>query len=178
MRETRTHLGLSVSTNGMLIAAARRLIRQLIGDRVEAFGLTPHQYWAMMILHDIGPLCLTDLAAAMWMDDPTISRMVKHLSQRGLLKVEGDPTHGRRILITLSPEGEKMWTKLNAIAQDFRAKAETGLSASEKQALRRTLSQIILNLEAMMSGVPITVESAKPRKARPKAVAAGSRGKR
>jgi DNA-binding MarR family transcriptional regulator len=179
MKEKRPHLGLQVSSNGMLIVAARRLIRQLIGERVESFDLTPHQYWAILVLHDAGPLCLTDLAASMWMDDPTISRMVKHLHERGILKVEGDPNHGRRIVITLSAEGEKLWAKLNAIGQDFRSKAEIGLSAAERQTMRKCLSQLILNMEDMMTnGITPMVEVIKPRKAKPRLAAVGARSKR
>lgn len=153
MKDKQTNPGLELSSVGMLIVAARRLIRQIVGDLVAPYELTPHQYWLMMILHDSGPLCLTELATALWMDDPTISRMVKYLSEQNILTVEPDPHHGRRIIIRLSNEGEKLWTKLNSVAQDFRIRAEKGLTAAEKATMRKGLVQTIINLEEIQHEV-------------------------
>jgi len=94
-----------LSTVGMLIVAARRSIRQLIAAKVVPLEITPHHYWLLMILFKGAPMSLGELTKAMWMDAPTVSRMVQQMGQRGYLAVGPDPDHGRRIRIRLTEGG-------------------------------------------------------------------------
>src|SRR5512135_3806328 len=90
---------------GFLVAATRRRVKQVVWARLAPLGLTPQQYWIMLVINRKGPQSLHLLAKEVWMDDPTASRVVKALCDRGLLRSEPDPAHGRRILIRLTPEG-------------------------------------------------------------------------
>ena len=90
-----SEIGLTLSTVGMLIVAARRSIRQLIAAKVVPLDITPHHYWMLMILFKGAPMSLGEVARAMWMDNPTVSRMVQQMGLRGYLTVGPDPTHGR-----------------------------------------------------------------------------------
>ncbi len=154
-----SEIGLAVSNVGMLIVAARRSIRQLVAGKVVPLDLTPHHFWMLLVISKAAPLSLGELARAMWMDNPTISRMVQQMTQRGYLSVGPDPNHGRRIRIRLTPEGQTLCEKLAEIAEGLRSNAEKGMSEEEVSTLRDLLCKFMRNLDVMVAndlpGVPI-----------------------
>ena len=159
-----SEIGLSISNIGMLIVAARRSIRQLVAGKVVPLDLTPHHFWMLLVIAKAAPLSLGELARAMWMDNPTVSRMVQQMTQRGYLVVGPDPNHGRRIRIRLTAEGAALCEKLGGIAGSLSESAEQGLSDEEKTALRDLLCKLMRNLDVMvendLAGVPIRPQHA------------------
>jgi len=119
-----SEVGLTLSTIGMLIVAARRSIRQLIAAKVVPLDITPHHYWMLMTLLKGAPMSLGELTRAMWMDNPTVSRMVQQMEFRGYLTVSPDPTHGRKIQIRLTEEGYSLCEQLSRIGADFQEYAQ------------------------------------------------------
>jgi MarR family multiple antibiotic resistance transcriptional regulator len=154
-----SEVGLNLSTIGMLIVAARRSIRQLIAAKVVPLDITPHHYWMLMILFKGAPMSLGELARAMWMDNPTVSRMVQQMGLRGFLTVGPDPTHGRRIRIRLTPEGLTLCDKLLKIGAEFQEGSQKGMTPEEAAVLREVLCKYIRNLDVMVAnelpGMPI-----------------------
>ena len=121
--------------------------------------ITPHHYWMLIVLLKGAPMSLGELARAMWMDNPTVSRMVQQMGQRGYLTVGPDPTHGRRIRIRLTPEGLALCEKLTAIGEDFQGKAQKDMTPEETATLRELLCKYMRNLDVMVAvelpGMPI-----------------------
>jgi DNA-binding MarR family transcriptional regulator len=154
-----SEVGLNLSTIGMLIVAARRSIRQLIAAKVVPLDITPHHYWMLMVLFKGAPMSLGELARAMWMDNPTVSRMVQQMGLRGFLTVGPDPTHGRRIRIRLTPEGLTLCDKLLKIGAEFQEGSQKGMTPEEAAVLREVLCKYIRNLDVMVAnelpGMPI-----------------------
>jgi DNA-binding MarR family transcriptional regulator len=154
-----SEIGLSISNIGMLIVAARRSIRQLVAGKVVPLDLTPHHFWMLLVISKAAPLSLGELAKAMWMDNPTVSRMVQQMTQRGYLVVGPDPNHGRRIRIRLTGEGVALCENLFGIAEGLRQNAEKGMSEEETAMLKELLSKFMRNLDVMVAndlpGVPI-----------------------
>jgi len=154
-----SEVGLTLSSIGMLIVAARRSIRQLIAAKVVPLDITPHEYWMLMILFKGAPMSLGELTKAMWMDNPTVSRMVREMGLRGYLTVGPDPAHGRRIRIGLTSGGEALCEKLVEIGDNFKGHAQKGMTTEEVASLRDGLSKFIRNLDVMVAtelpGMPI-----------------------
>ena len=152
-------LGYTISNIGMLIVAARRSVRQLVAAKVVPLDLTPHHFWMLLVLSKGAPLSLGELAKAMWMDNPTISRMVQQMGLRGYLTVGPDPHHGRRIRIRLTPDGVALCEKLEEIGGGLTGQAEQGMSEEETRTLRELLCKLMRNLDVMVAkdlpGVPI-----------------------
>ncbi len=159
-----SEVGLAVSNIGMLIVAARRSIRQLVAGKVVPLDLTPHHFWMLLVISKAAPLSLGELARAMWMDNPTVSRMVQQMTQRGYLVVGPDPNHGRRIRIRLTPEGVTLCENLAGIGEGLRAQAEGNMTEEETSALRELLCKYMRNLDVMVAndlpGVPIRPQHA------------------
>ena len=129
-----------------LIAAARTEVRQAFWSRNARLGLAPQQGWVLRVLSKEGPMSLHGLAQQVFMDDPTACRIVKALQEKGLVHSVPDPSHGRRLVITVSDEGARLVPELNAIAEEVGHELEAGLSPAELVSLRASLLKIIANL--------------------------------
>jgi DNA-binding MarR family transcriptional regulator len=149
MPDTLTKAGL-----GTLAAAVRRRMKQVVGSRLTPYGLTSQQFWVMLVLLEEGSMSLHPLAQRVWMDDPTASRVVKAMTERGLLHSQPDPKHGRRILISLTPASAPLARELRNLAQDLKASLVAGLHPDEQAVMRRGLLVMISNLDGMVAGLP------------------------
>ncbi|WP_257306018.1 MarR family winged helix-turn-helix transcriptional regulator [Geothrix campi] len=134
---------------GILAAAIRRLLKQVVWARLAPYELSPQQFWVMLVLLQKGPSSLHPLAQQVWMDDPTASRVVKAMVQRGLLTTKPDPRHGRRILIDLAPGAVAMAQELEDLAVNLRESMANGLSPAQQEVLQSGLRTMIGNLETM-----------------------------
>lgn len=151
MKDPAPHPGFPVSATSMLIAAARRHLKQVISGLVELLGLTPHQFWALLLLREIGPQTLTDLASHMWLDHPTTSRLVHALQDLGYLSIQPHPQQGRRVLIQILPERQAEVDRLAEQAEVFRSELEAGVTPEEKAAFREMMRKLLLNLEGLQA---------------------------
>ena len=132
-----------------LVAATRRRIKQAIWGHLQAEGLTPQQYWILVMLMEHGPHSLHELATRVWIDDPTACRIVKALVSRGMVATEPDPKHGRRIVVRMAPGTEPLQARVRAVAKKLRGAVERGLETEEKARFRTTLMKIIGNMDAL-----------------------------
>ncbi len=139
---------------GTLAAAVRRRLKHLIGARLESYDLTLQQFWVILVLLEQGPSSLHPLAQQVWMDDPTASRVVKVMVERGLLRTQPDPKHGRRILISLSPGTLPLANELRALAADIKTGLVIGLDPDQQALMRAGLMTMITNMDDMLAGIP------------------------
>ena len=139
---------------GTLAAAVRRRQKHVVGTRLAPHNLTLQQFWVMLVLLEQGSMSLHPLGQKVWMDDPTASRVVKAMVGRGLLLAEPDPSHGRRILISLTPGALPLAQELQLLAEELKAGLVAGFDADQQAALRRGLMAMINNLDDMLDGIP------------------------
>jgi DNA-binding MarR family transcriptional regulator len=132
---------------GLLIATARRRIKQALGSRVRRYGLTPQQFWTLVALYEQPGLSLGELAAHLRMDDPTASRVVFTLMNRKLVQVRGDVEDRRRSCLSLGAAGTALGKELHELATVLRGTVVQGLSAAEQKVLRVSLRKIIANMD-------------------------------
>lgn len=150
MKDDFTHSALPESSLSMLIAAARRHVKHAVGALVEPYGLNAYQCWMLLLLRDRGPMSLSELAGRMWMDHPTTSRLVHALEENGLLQIQPDPSHGRKVLIAIPPAKAPMVEEIHAKVLEYRSQLEKGLTAEEKTVLHSALAKVILNLSDLL----------------------------
>ena len=190
-----SEVGLEVSTIAMLIVAARRSIRQLIAVKVVPLDITPHHYWMLMLMYlHQKPMSLGELARAMWMDNPTVSRMVQQMGTtkggRGFLHSDPHPTHGRRIHIKLTPEGLLLCSeKLLQIGNDDLLGVGLGVGPGLAQLLGgpkaqqlvaagvRLEAQLLVMRELLLEGILALVERAHGPISQPRRTATGGGGR-
>lgn len=84
-----------------------RLARRLRAER-EASGHTLSQFAALASIERHGPMSPGDLAARERVQPPSMTRIVAHLEQDGLVSRERHPTDGRQQLITATDSGREL----------------------------------------------------------------------
>jgi MarR family transcriptional regulator for hemolysin len=137
---------------GLLIAVARRRLKQAVLARAGRHGLSPQQFWLLVGLRERPQApSQTELAERMHVDAPTASRVLATLVRRRLVRVEQDPEDRRRARVSLTRSGEDLAGELARIARQIRAAMVDGMSAGELDGLRRGLRKIISNLESLES---------------------------
>ncbi|BDG05139.1 MarR family winged helix-turn-helix transcriptional regulator [Anaeromyxobacter oryzae] len=140
---------------GLLIAAARRRIKQVVLAEVAKFGLSAQQFWTLVALRESHGMSQAELADRVRADAPTVSRTLTALLERGLVQTEPDPDDRRRSRVLLTRAGEKLASDVAAVADEVRAAVIEGMSPAEEAAVRRGLKRIVANLdryEARMRG--------------------------
>jgi MarR family transcriptional regulator for hemolysin len=137
---------------GLLIAAARRRIKQAVGSRVRGYGLTTQQFWVLVAIYEHPGFSLGALAARIRMDTPTASRVVFALMNRKLVEVRDDAEDRRRARLHLKPAGAALAKELHALATTVRAALVQDLNATEQAALRAALRQVIANMDRLQDG--------------------------
>jgi DNA-binding MarR family transcriptional regulator len=132
---------------GLLIAAARSRIKQVVLAQVAQFGLAPQQFWMLIALREMPGMSQADLAERVRADAPTVSRTLGALLERGLVRSDPDPDDRRRSRVFLTAAGEQLASEVAAVAADVRAAVVDGMSAAEEAAVRRGLKRILDNLD-------------------------------
>jgi DNA-binding MarR family transcriptional regulator len=132
-----------------IINATKSRLRQVALRRLGPLGLTPQQYQLIMAVAEQDGRCHGDLAKCTWMDKPTASRILRTLQDRGLVRAEQDPNHGRRILFHLEPQAEALLEDLQGFRQYMREGMERGLDPAERAQLRSLLGSVMNNLDRM-----------------------------
>ncbi|MDR3682565.1 MAG: MarR family winged helix-turn-helix transcriptional regulator [Geothrix sp.] len=132
-----------------IINATKSRMRQVAWRRLGPLGLTPQQYQLIMAVAEQDGRCHGDLAKCTWMDKPTASRILRTLQDRGFVRAEPDPNHGRRILFHLEPQAEALLEDLQGFRQYMREGMERGLGAAQQTQLRSLLASVMDNLDRM-----------------------------
>lgn len=98
--------------------------------------LSPETVALLDHLAAAGPLTAGELARHVDRAPSTLTEMVDHLVDKGLLTRDRDPADARRSLVWLTPEGQGALVEArNVLDHDLLARAGEGLSAEERAAL-------------------------------------------
>ncbi len=121
-----------------LHSVSMRMLRVLRREDEES-GVSASRLSALSVVVFAGPISLADLAAAEHVRAPTMSRIVEHLVQDGLVTRDTDPSDRRMVCIAATPAGRALLDEGRA----QRVKAISGrlgkLADSERRALYRGL---------------------------------------
>lgn len=138
----------------LLIAAARRSIKQAVLRHAAPLRLSPQQFWLVVALREHPGLSQAELAARLRADAPTVSRVVASLARRRAVRTEPDPADRRRARLFLTAAGERLAATVTPAAREVRAAAVVGLGAAELDRLRAGLRRVIANMERLESCPP------------------------
>ncbi|HET7660548.1 MAG TPA: MarR family transcriptional regulator [Oryzihumus sp.] len=135
------------STSLATLANDLRLACMRISRRVrfESTDLVaPHQFSVMARLEET-PRTPRELADIERVSAPSMSRTVAALVERGLVLRADDPTDGRQVILSLTPEGARTLKHIRRRRDEWMASRIKGLSAEEREVLTRA-SEILLRV--------------------------------
>ena len=125
---------------------ARETVTAQFRDHVGAAGLTLPQWRVIRALAVETPLDTTTLAKRCVILAPSLSRIIKTLSDRGL--IEQVPTRDKRQrVVRLSKDGETLFTDMWAESKSRYAAIEAAFGQDELRDLVKTLNRLRTVLE-------------------------------
>lgn len=83
-------------------------------DRACCYDISVSQCYALKGVVDAGALTINDLAAHLYLDKSTASRIANGLVDKGLLARTRDSEDGRIVLLVATPEGESICRRISA----------------------------------------------------------------
>ena len=108
-------------------------------DRVCCYDVSATQSYALDRLRRIGPATLNELAAAMYIEKSSASRLVDGLVAKSYVSRRKHPDDGRTILVSLTRSGERLTER---IEQDMIREEDLILAdftVAERQTIARAL---------------------------------------
>ncbi|MGH7470951.1 MAG: MarR family winged helix-turn-helix transcriptional regulator, partial [Longimicrobiales bacterium] len=112
-------------------------------DRVGYHDLTVTQCYVLEILIRRGPLTLNELAAEMFLDKSTLSRVVGGLERKQAVKRAWNPADGRSILLEATGAGARRYARVEADIVAENARVLSGFSAASRR-------QLVVLIEALV----------------------------
>ena len=88
--------------------SASNLVTRLYRPLLEPLGLTYPQYLAMMALWERSPQTMGELSRRLRLDSGTLQPLFTRLESRGLVTRARDAEDERRVLVTLTDEGQAL----------------------------------------------------------------------
>jgi len=104
--------------------------------------LTTTQWAALVRLKDLQPCSQGNLGRETAMDMATIKGVVDRLVKRGLVHTAPDATDARRLVLTLTPDGEAMVDRNLAVALQISQETLSTLTLAERMMLMELLQKI------------------------------------
>lgn len=81
-------------------------------DRACCYDVSVSQCYALKTVADRGPLTVNELAAHLFLDKSTASRVANGLVDMGYLARARDPADGRVVRLVTTPEGRAMYERI------------------------------------------------------------------
>jgi MarR family transcriptional regulator, lower aerobic nicotinate degradation pathway regulator len=112
-------------------------------DRCPDSALTSVQASALSVLHYQGPLSLSELGAAAAIDLSTVRGVVDRLVKRNLMVLLPDQKDGRKVIVKLTPNGEKLITKMFPVMRGIADATMEPLNPAERVALEFLIRKLL-----------------------------------
>ena len=87
---------------------AREAVMRPLRPVLREHGLTEQQWRLLRVVMNSGPMEIGLVSDAAMLLSPSVSRIVREMVERGLIKKEGDAKDARRVIIRITAEGESL----------------------------------------------------------------------
>jgi DNA-binding MarR family transcriptional regulator len=128
-----------------VLDAIRRIVQALRESSRSAerhVGLSGAQVFVLNALADGAPLSLNELAAATHTHQSSVSTVVTHLVDQGLVRRDRSRDDARRLDLTLTPKGRRLVDRAPDAAQHRLIAAIARLPAGRRRSLASTLTAL------------------------------------
>ncbi|WP_298819698.1 MarR family transcriptional regulator [uncultured Roseibium sp.] len=136
-----------------LIQAAKAQ-RARAGAHLMRIGLHPGQELVLKVLADSDGRTMSQLALALGVQPPTVTKMVTRLSSQGFLRRQVSDTDGRLARVHLTEKGRELVTSIDKAWKRLEREAMTGIEDKDRKKLRKLLRQVEKNLSISIDDDP------------------------
>lgn len=110
------------------------------------FNITVDQWLVMKHLYENDEMKQNELAEILFKDNPTLTRIIDLLCEKGLTVRKQHPTDRRSFQVTLTRQGKVKVEQMRPKIQKIRLKAWEGLSREDFKHFQKVLDTIYRNL--------------------------------
>ncbi len=138
-----------------LIARLRGVIHRLareLNDTSTGEGLTPTQYSVLALVRSRGPLGLAELTELEGLNPTMVSRIIKVLDERELIRRMPDPSDMRAARLVATPLGEQVHDRVRAQRTQVLSECLGRLPAETADTLLAAVSAMEALAEAVKRG--------------------------
>lgn len=125
-----------------------RLMKSFSERLAEETGLTPAAATVVLVLESNPGLPLGKLADALMVKRPNMTKLVKRLEARSLVRRSTAPGDKRSILLVLTPGGQRQAKKLRALQTRHDAFLLAALTSAERVQLMKFVARMLATLES------------------------------
>jgi DNA-binding MarR family transcriptional regulator len=132
-----------------LLDRTARRVKQYAQQKFKdlGFNITVDQWIVMKQLHANGSMKQNELAELLFKDNPTLTRIIDLLCDKGLTLRTIHPDDRRSFIVSLTKEGAKKVEQLSPKVKNIRLKAWDSLSERDFHRFKKILNTIYQNLE-------------------------------
>lgn len=131
--------------NQLLVRAARAH-RGQASRLLAAHGLHPGQEALLQALWERDGRTQVELAEALGVEPPTITKMLQRMEQADFVERTGDPEDRRALRVHLTARGKRLRPRVERALGELQSRTVAGLSAREQAQLRALLERVAANL--------------------------------
>ncbi len=117
-------------------------VSQNLADEYAPFNITRTQWRVLAVLGSIGHMTAQEISNKTMMDKTTLSRAIKNLVERKLVKRQAIQNDGRVSSLCLTSAGRKLFKKIIPIANQADTNLRAKLSQSELAVLEKILTRL------------------------------------
>ncbi|MES0881452.1 MarR family winged helix-turn-helix transcriptional regulator [Roseibium sp. SCP14] len=136
------------------LVQAAKAQRARSGAHLMRIGLHPGQELVLKVLADSDGRTMSQLALALGVQPPTVTKMVTRLSSQGYVSRRVSDTDGRLARVYLTDEGRDLVTSVDKAWKRLEREAMSGLDDKDRKKLRKLLRQVEKNLSIAVDDDP------------------------
>lgn len=132
----------------LLLDRTARRVKQYAQQRFNelGFNITVDQWVVLKHLREKTEMKQNELAELLFKDNPTLTRIIDLLCEKGLAVRNTNPEDRRSFNVSLTKEGVKKVDQLNPKVKDIRFQAWDGLTERDFNQFKKILNTIYENL--------------------------------
>jgi DNA-binding MarR family transcriptional regulator len=131
---------------GYQVNHAARLLEQELRRRIEALGVVPGQFAALLALYESDGVTQAELGDRVQIEQSTMTKTLVRMERDGLVSRAPDPHDRRRTLVRLTDHARALEPQLADAARSANDLATSGLEQHEVKVLMTALERVINNL--------------------------------
>src|ERR1700741_4800271 len=126
-----------------LLAQANREINRQLETRLSQEGVAVEQWRILKVLSDGKGHSMGDLAEAVLLNHPTLTKMIDRMVSEALVYRVQDPDDRRKVLMYSSNRGRVLNERLNSLAQSQEAQIAESCGDRATAELKRLLENLV-----------------------------------
>ncbi len=141
------------------LAQAAHAYRVRAGSQLSRINLHSGQETLLKALATADGMSMSDLAAALGVQPPTVTKMISRLAAQDYVERRAAPGDGRQAQVFLTERGRDTIGQIDKLWKRIEKTALAGVDEKDRKRLRKLLRQVERNLGAMKEGHPADVDT-------------------